>query len=283
MLLQHYEAIKVVPFWYYEWASSPPTSCVASENTLLLGCLATHSVRFIAVAFPKRKSTMRTSRNQSATSALVFMIFTCLLIVCASPPASAQSVPLAQHVVLVIDENTSFNSVYPSGMNWLVSEGKKYGSANNYYSDVSGSLLDYLYLASGSCESDYQCGGAPVCGVPSGGHNLNCNGNVCNVMNSCVTSASKDPITDDNIFHLMNNQPLSWKVYVQNYLNAGGTVNVPDFTSTNQPPFTHYYARHNAAVWYEEILSNVLGSQGNIVDFEQFGIDVANNTLPRFS
>lgn len=94
---------------------------------------------------------------------------------------------------------------------------------------------------------------------------------------------TKDPITDDNIFQLMNNQPLSWKVYVQNYLNAGGTVNVPDFTSPNQPRDTHHYARHNAALWYDEVLSNTLGSQGNIVDFEQFGIDVANGTLPRFA
>jgi len=73
----------------------------------------------------------------------------------------------------VIEENTSFSSVYPGGMSWLVSEGKKYGYANNYYSDVSGSLLDYLYLASGSCESDYHCGGAPVCSMPAGSHNFN--------------------------------------------------------------------------------------------------------------
>jgi len=101
--------------------------------------------------------------------------------------------------------------------------------------------------------------------------------------NSCIGTTTKDPITDENIFHLMNNQPISWKVYAQNYLNAGGTVNVPDFTAANQPKFTNYYARHNAAIWYEEILSNTLGSQGNIVDFEQFGIDVANGTLPRFA
>jgi phosphatidylinositol-3-phosphatase len=81
----------------------------------------------------------------------------------------------------------------------------------------------------------------------------------------------------------MDGKPLSWKVYVQNYLNAGGNVNVPDFTSANQPPETHYYARHNAAVWYAEILNNTLGSQGNIVDFQQFGIDAANNALPRFA
>ena len=100
---------------------------------------------------------------------------------------------------------------------------------------------------------------------------------------SCKGTSTKDPITDANIFQLLDDQPLSWKVYVQNYLNAGGNVNVPDFTSASQPPYTHYYARHNAAVWYGEVLSNTLGSQGNIVDFEQFGIDVANGTLPRFA
>jgi hypothetical protein len=155
---------------------------------------------------------------------------------CASLTVSAQVVPLAQHVVLVIDENTSFSTIYPSGMPWLVSQGKRYGYANNFYSDVSGSLLDYLYLASGSCESKYTCGGAPLCSLPSGSHNFNCNGNDCYTMNSCAATSTKDPITDENIFHLMDNQPMSWKVYVQNYLNAGGNVNVPDFTSANQPP-----------------------------------------------
>lgn len=204
-------------------------------------------------------------------------------LLCSFLPASAQIVPLAQHVVLVVEENTSFNSAYPTGMPWLVSEGNKYGYANDYSSDIGGSLLNYLYLASGSCESHYQCGGAPSCSLPPGGHNFFCNGNDCYQANSCVGTTRKDPITDENIFHLMNQQPISWKVYVQNYLNAGGNVNVPDFYTANQPPYTHYYARHNAAVWYDEILSNTLGSQGNVVDFEQFGIDVAAGTLPRFA
>src|SRR3984885_7505643 len=205
------------------------------------------------------------------------------ILLCGTFAASAQSVPLAQHVVLIIDENTSCATVYPSGMPRLVSQGNKYGYANNYDSDHSGSLLDYLYLASGSCESSYSCPGNPACTLPPGGHNFYCNGNDCFTQNSCEPTVTKDPITDTNIFQLMDKQPISWKVYAQNYLNAGGNVNVPDFTNANQPPFTNYYARHNAAVWYEEVLSNTLGSQGNIVDFEQFGIDVANNTLPRFS
>jgi phosphatidylinositol-3-phosphatase len=197
--------------------------------------------------------------------------------------AAAQSVPLAQHVVLVVEENTSYSATFPNGMPWLSGQAKKYGYASNYDSDLSGSMLDYIYLASGSCESDYQCSSAPTCTLPSGSHNFNCNGNGCFTTNSCVATETRDAITDANIFQLMDEQPLTWKVYATNYLNAGGNVNVPDFTWPNQPPYTHYYARHNAAVWYSEVLSNVLGSQGNVVDFEQFGIDVANNALPRYS
>ena len=210
------------------------------------------------------------------SSTLAGFLFSCVLL-------HAQTIPLAQHVVVIMDENTSFGTAFPNGMPWLSSQAKKYGYANNYNSDHSGSLLDYLYLASGSCESNYQCGDAPQCSLPSGSHNFYCNGNDCFVAANCEDTITKDPITDSNIFQLMDNQPLSWKVYAQNYLNAGGTVNVPDYTSANEPPDTHYYARHNAAVWYAEVLNNTLGSQGNIVDFEQFGIDVANGTLPRFA
>lgn len=222
-------------------------------------------------------------KSHSSALTLRLLAIICLFVLNACLSAPAQSVPLAQHVVLVIDENTSFSTAFPTGMPWLSGEAKKYGYANNYDSDDSGSLLDYLYLASGSCESNYSCSGAPACSLPAGSHNFYCNGNDCFVAKKCESSITKSPITDQNIFQLMDDQPLSWKVYVQNYLNAGGEVNVPDFDGYGQPPLTHYYARHNAAVWYAEVLNNTHGSQGAIVDFEQFGIDVANNALPRFA
>ena len=169
----------------------------------------------------------------------------------AGMPAIAQ-VPLAQHVILIVEENTSYSTVVgpPPGAPWLVSEGALFGHAANYYSNATGSLLDYLWLASGSSESAFGCDG-----------------------NDCSS-----PITDDNIFRLMNNQAISWKVYAQSYLNAGGTVTTPD-----NGRGTHYYRRHNAAVWYNDILSNTLGSQGAITDFEQFLVDASAGTLPRFA
>lgn len=165
-------------------------------------------------------------------------------------------VPISQHVVLVIDENTSFSTAFPTGMPWMSGEGQTYGYANNYSSDASGSLLDYLVLASGSVESSFGCNG-----------------------NDCTS-----PITDQNIFELMSTMGISWKVYAENYLNAGGTVTTPDWNGTGaKGNATNYYRRHNGATWYAYVLNNTLGSQGQVVDFEQFGIDLQNGALPRFS
>jgi phosphatidylinositol-3-phosphatase len=189
-----------------------------------------------------------------------FILLACVSVLALTPCAGFSQVPISQHVVLVIDENTSFSTAFPTGMPWMSNEGKTYGYANNFFSDVSGSLLDYLILASGSSETAFHC-----------------NGNDC----FFPGTTNKDPITDENIFHLLGSQGISWKVYAENYLNAGGTVNTPDWNSNGKA--THYYARHNAAVWYSYVLSNTLGSQGQIVDFEQFGIDLQNGALPRFS
>lgn len=184
------------------------------------------------------------------TQRIILFVWIVLLV---SPYTVSAQVPISQHVVLVIDENTSFSTAFPNGMPWMSNEGKTYGYANNYFSDVSGSLLDYLILASGSSETSFGC-----------------NGNDCT-----------NPITDQNIFELLSSQGITWKVYAENYLNAGGTVTTPDWNSNGKA--THYYRRHNGATWYNYVLQNTLGSQGQIVDFEQFGIDLQNGTLPRFS
>lgn len=179
----------------------------------------------------------------------------CSILVTAQAPA-----PRSSHVVLVIDENTSYSTTLAS-MPWLVKEGAANGHTTNYVSDTAGSLMDYLWLASGSCHSSANCA------LPAGTHDFGCNGNDC-----------ASPITDDNIFREMNNRGISWKVYAQSYAAAGGTVTTPDLANG-----THYYRRHNGATWYSDILSNVDGSQARIVDFSQFAKDLANNALPQFS
>ena len=187
------------------------------------------------------------------------------LVLLASLAAFAQ-VPLSQHVVLVVDENTTFNDVM-ANMPWLVSQGNANGYATNYHSDNSGSLMDYLWLASGSCHSSANCI------LPAGTHDFNCSGNDCFYINTKIA----DPITDDNIFRAMNNAGISWKVYAQSYALAGGMLTTADNENN-----TFYYRRHNAAAWYSDVLNNVDGSASKVVDLSELAIDVANGTLPRF-
>jgi hypothetical protein len=185
---------------------------------------------------------------------------------CATAVVFAQ-VPAAQHVVLVIDENSSYSAVM-ANMPWLVAHGNENGYASNYQSNNGGSLLDYLWLASGSCESSANCT------LPSGTHNFYCNGNDCYYPGT----TKSDAITDNNIFRELNNAGISWKVYAQSYAAAGGTVTTPDNNKG-----TAYYRRHNGATWYSDVLSNVDGSGGKIVDLSQLTTDLDHGALPRFS
>ena len=174
---------------------------------------------------------------------------------------NAQSpIPRSSHVVLIMDENTSYSTTLAQ-MPWLVAQGSAYGHTTNYISNTTGSLMDYLWVASGSCHNSVNCT------LPAGTHNFGCGGNSCT-----------SPITDDNIFREMNNNGISWKVYAQSYAAAGGTVTTPDLANS-----THYYRRHNGATWYSDILSNVAGSQSRIIDFSQFATDLAADALPQFT
>src|SRR5262249_13194152 len=119
-----------------------------------------------------------------------------------------------------------------------------YGIATNYYSDEEGSLLDYLWLSSGSGE-----------------HAFGCNGNDCT-----------ETITDDNIFRQLIKAGRSWKVYADSLPNVG-------FMGANTGS---YVKRHNAAVWYSDVV-NDSRQQQNVVPFSQLATDLASDTLPDFA
>jgi phospholipase C len=197
------------------------------------------------------------SRGRSVFAAIAFVLIAA---------AAFAQVPSSQRVVLVIDENSSYSNVL-ANMPWLVGEGYANAYASSYQSDNGGSLLDYLWLASGSCESSANCM------LPPGTNNFYCTGNDCYYPGT----SNSDPITDNNIFRDLNNAGISWKVYAQSYAAAGGTPTTPDNNNG-----TSYYRRHNGATWYSDILSDVDKSANNIVDFSQFATDLASGHLPRF-
>jgi len=163
----------------------------------------------------------------------------------ASPAATTPSAsPAAPHVILIIEENRSFSTVYPTGMPWLSALGDANGIATNFYSDEPGSLLDYLWLSSGSSE-----------------HSFGCDGNGC-----------AQTITSHNIFGELNQVGLSWKLYAQSLPSAG-------FMGASSGA---YVKRHNPAAWYSDVVNDP-AQQQNIVPFTQFAGDLAANQLPNYS
>jgi phospholipase C len=158
--------------------------------------------------------------------------------------ANAPSRGPAAHVILIVEENQSFSTVYHKQMPWLSALGDKYGIATNYFSDEKGSLLDYLWLSSGSSERSFGCDG-----------------------NRCTHT-----ITDGNIFRELNKAGMSWNVYADSLPNSG-------FMGM----FAGNYAkRHNPAVWYSDVANN-LEQQQNVVPFTQFPVDIVAGNLPDYS
>ncbi len=152
--------------------------------------------------------------------------------------------PSTAHVILVMEENHSFSAVYPRGMPWLSEISDAYGIASNYYSDESGSMLDYLWLSSGSGELNFGCGGW-----------------------GCAKT-----ITSDNIFRELDKRGLSWKVYADS-LPYAGYMGVES---------GNYVKRHNPAPWYSDV-ANHPSKQENMVPFTEFAKDLADRKLPGYS
>jgi acid phosphatase len=185
-------------------------------------------------------------------------LVTAMLFAALSLPAYGQ-VPTSSHVILVIEENTSYNTAV-ANMPWLVSEGNTYGHATNYTSDTSGSLLDYLWLSSGSCHSSANCGPLPNSTNPT--NDYQCNGGGCN-----------NVILDNNIFRILDAAGKSWKLYAQGLPSVG-------WTGGDSGP---YAERHNPAKWYSDIANGSTAEKNKMVPFTQFATDLANGQLPNYS
>ena len=160
-----------------------------------------------------------------------------------SSAGSQEGIPPTSHVVLVIEENHTYDQVR-SGMPWLVSMGTTYGHTLNYHADEPGSLLDYLWLSSGSGEQTFGC-----------------TGNACG-----------KPITDDNIFRQLKMAGLTWKVYAQSLPSIG-------YMGSQSGA---YVKRHNPAPWYSDVI-NSAAEQQRMVPFTQLATDLAKGTLPNYS
>jgi acid phosphatase len=164
----------------------------------------------------------------------------CNTYVRASTPAPAIS---SSHVVLLIEENHSYAQV-TSSMPYLMSLGKQYAHTSDYHADTSGSMMDYLWLSSGSSEKAFGCTG-----------------------NGCTSA-----ITDDNIFAILDKAGLTWKEYMEGIPSIG-------YMGTSSGA---YVKRHNPAPWYSSVINSAADTK-LIVPYTQFAADIAAGNLPNYS
>ena len=129
-------------------------------------------------------------------------------------------------------------------MPYLIGLGNKYAHTSDYHADTSGSMMDYLWLSSGSGEKSFGCSGA-----------------------GCTK-----PITDDNIFRELDKAGLSWKSYMESIPSAGYMGSHSGL----------YVKRHDPAPWYTDVI-NSSSDQQKIVPYTQFTSDVSSGQLPNYS
>lgn len=210
-----------------------------------------------------------TGKIQSCKTPSYFWYIAAMISLCLFywPGIMSAQVPASQHVVLVIEENTSYSTVTNSGnstgyMPWLISQGNTYGHTTNYSSDTQGSAMDYFWLSSGSCHASVNCT------LPAGTHDFACGGDGC-----FTSTGAVNPITDDNIFRELDKAGKSWKVYAESLPSAG-------YTGGDSGA---YVDRHNPAKWYSDIFNGSTTEKSKMVPFTQFATDLAANQLPIYS
>jgi acid phosphatase len=167
------------------------------------------------------------------------------------------SFPSSDHVFVIMLENQDFSQVFPagratncssSGMPYLCSLAAKYGTALSFYSNVHGSLLDYLYNTSG----------ADWTASPS-----DCTGGGC---------ASNGAITGDNLVRALTNSQKTWRGYFESMPSQG-------YVGGDSGD---YVAHHNPFIWYSDVADSSV-EQDNMYPFTRFATDVKANSFRNFS
>jgi len=158
---------------------------------------------------------------------------------------SSGGVPHFDHVLIVVEENHSYNSVIGSpSMPYLNGLASKYGLATQYYADAHPSLPNYFELTAGE--------GLSITGFEGDSFN--------------------GVVTQDNVVRALTAAGKSWKCYAEAlpalaYLGGDSGA---------------YLQHHDPFVYFSDVQSSP-AQAGNIVSSVQLDSDIANNSLPDYA
>ncbi|OAX37284.1 phosphoesterase-domain-containing protein [Rhizopogon vinicolor AM-OR11-026] len=93
----------------------------------------------------------------------------------------------------------------------------------------------------------------------------------------CSDDLESVPTNMSTIVDLLDQKNISWATYQENMpSDAYGGYNY-----TNSDDYTYYVRKHNPLVIYQSV-SSVESRQGRIRNFNDFAVDIGNNTLPQW-
>jgi phosphatidylinositol-3-phosphatase len=150
-----------------------------------------------------------------------------------------------QHVFVIMMENTGYQALVGNpNAPWINQAIAKYGVATNYYGVTHPSQPNYIAATSGATNG--------------------------------VNDDNDITVDVPNIVDQLESHGKTWKGYMQSYSLCNGN------------PLAHacgnqlYERKHNPFITYKDVQTNP-SRVANIVDFSQFGTDLANNTVPDYS
>jgi hypothetical protein len=158
---------------------------------------------------------------------------------------SSSSVPRFNHVVIVVEENHSYNSVIGNpSMPYLNGLASKYGLATQYYADAHPSLPNYFELTVGE--------GTSITGFEGDSFN--------------------GVVTQDNVVRALAAAGKTWKYYAEAlpavaYLGGDSGA---------------YLQHHDPFAYFSDVQSSP-AQAGNIVSSAQLDSDIAKNSLPDYA
>jgi phosphoesterase family protein/Ig-like domain-containing protein/immunoglobulin I-set domain protein len=158
--------------------------------------------------------------------------------------SAAPTVPLSNHVFLLVEENHSYSNVIGSPlMPYLNALANRYGLATQYYANTHPSIPNYFMLTTGQTVSSDE-----------------------------MQTPATLPVSADNIVRQLMISGKTWKSYSEDMPSAGYTGG--DTAS--------YMVSHNPFAYFTDV-ANSSTQKLNLVPFSQFATDLASNQLPNFS
>ena len=223
-------------------------------------------------------------------SALVLAtLFSLLLLVEVAPVSAATLHPSTStfdHIFYIMMENHGNKEILGNTADapYINSLAQRYNVATKYYGVTHPSLPNYLAAISGSFQGiwdDCAAGATVTCAPQEFGPDSGYTGGKELLTPAEIASATKQPhwFGGQNIVDQLETHGLSWKGYMQSMPSTG-------FTGAASPviggkPVQLYVEKHNPFEYFSDIRNNPARMQ-KIVPFSQFGLDLANNTVPNF-